>query len=314
MTAYHDLLARAVGALPDSAGEARGAIYRRAREALFNQLREMQPPLSQERIVAECRLLEDAIARIEAEAAGAAAPVLAAHRAAYRLELAKTSGPGAPAAASGSIVFEFSGSPGKGFSHDLRQKTALRYAGGETRESEMRATTFESPGSEDYRFKIETFTGGEPAEIAAGAVRRADEDILAVELAQPEASDVGLAGPAVFPTEYVRRLIAAARAGETRLETKLYDGTYDAAKLFDTAAVIGGPIASPAPEQAAQIGALKKLTRWPVTTRYYAPGDAARTPIYAFSCELYENGVARAVELDHGDFVLAGALTELTLA
>lgn len=72
MADYHSLIARAVAALPQSTPDARQAVYERARKALFNQLRGIQPPVAEADIAAEGRALEEAIARVETELAAKA--------------------------------------------------------------------------------------------------------------------------------------------------------------------------------------------------------------------------------------------------
>jgi hypothetical protein len=74
MADYYSLLARAVAALPQSTPEARRSVYDRARKALVNQLRSIQPPVAEADIDAEGRALDEAVARLEAEAAAKSAP------------------------------------------------------------------------------------------------------------------------------------------------------------------------------------------------------------------------------------------------
>jgi hypothetical protein len=69
MTDYHPLIARAVDGLERSTGEARRALYERARTALVTQLRAVDPPLSESEITKERLALEDAIRKVEADAA-----------------------------------------------------------------------------------------------------------------------------------------------------------------------------------------------------------------------------------------------------
>jgi hypothetical protein len=67
MADYHPLIARAVEGLGASSGEARRALYERARAALVSQLRGIDPPLSEADITRERLALEDAIRKVEAE-------------------------------------------------------------------------------------------------------------------------------------------------------------------------------------------------------------------------------------------------------
>src|SRR5215469_10417332 len=67
MADYHPLIARAVEGLGTSTGEARRALYERARAALVGQLRGIDPPLSEADITRERLALEDAIRKVEAE-------------------------------------------------------------------------------------------------------------------------------------------------------------------------------------------------------------------------------------------------------
>lgn len=67
MADYYPLIARAVGGLDNSTGEARRALYERARTALVAQLRSIEPPLSEADITRERLALEDAIRKVESE-------------------------------------------------------------------------------------------------------------------------------------------------------------------------------------------------------------------------------------------------------
>lgn len=69
MADYYSLLTRVVGALPDPSQEARRAIYERARKALLNQLRHLDPPAAEADVARESAALDAAIARIESERA-----------------------------------------------------------------------------------------------------------------------------------------------------------------------------------------------------------------------------------------------------
>ncbi|MCA6123131.1 hypothetical protein J6500_14680 [Bradyrhizobium sp. WSM 1704] len=70
MADYYPLIARAIAGLdPNAPGEARRALYARARTALIQQLRGVQPPLSESEITRERLSLEEAVRKVESEAA-----------------------------------------------------------------------------------------------------------------------------------------------------------------------------------------------------------------------------------------------------
>jgi hypothetical protein len=70
MADYYPLIARAIAGLDANAtGEARRALYERARTALIAQLRGVEPPLSESEITRERLALEEAVRKVESEAA-----------------------------------------------------------------------------------------------------------------------------------------------------------------------------------------------------------------------------------------------------
>ena len=69
MADYYPLIARAVAGLDKNTGENRRALYERARAALVAQLRGIDPPLDEADITRERLALEEAIRKVEAEAA-----------------------------------------------------------------------------------------------------------------------------------------------------------------------------------------------------------------------------------------------------
>ena len=69
MADYYPLISRAVAGLEKNNGENRRALYERARAALVAQLRGVAPALDESDITRERLALEEAIRKVEAEAA-----------------------------------------------------------------------------------------------------------------------------------------------------------------------------------------------------------------------------------------------------
>ncbi|MBN8961579.1 MAG: cell envelope integrity EipB family protein [Rhizobiales bacterium] len=237
------------------------------------------------------------------------------HQASYDLSLLKSrNGAAAVDSASGRILYNFSGSECEGYTSEFRQVSELNGSEGKSTLSDMRSTSWEDADGKSYRFKIDTRMNDGNASGVDGIAERTGDHVT-VKLKQPVAKTFTLDGSTVFPTEQVRRIIAAAREGKSLLELTVYDGSDNGEKVYNTLAVIGKPIPGDkvtTPDPSTSNDTMKTLTRWPVTVSYYdrdaKSNNGEQTPTYAMSFELYENGVSRALKLDYNDFVIAGTL------
>ncbi|MGP0095028.1 MAG: cell envelope integrity EipB family protein [Xanthobacteraceae bacterium] len=253
-----------------------------------------------------------------ASAAESGDVVLAPHRAVYDLTLGDARGKSSVQAVRGRILYDFSGSVCHGYDLRFRQVSELDSGEGKTALSDLRSTTWEDGAAKTFRFNSQNSLNNQVVETTEGrAERRADA--VAVALAKPEEKAMKLEAHVVFPTEHMRRIIAAARAGKTVLELPVYDGSETGQKLYDTLTIIGRTIA---PDQrkptdaAAGQSALAELRRWPVTISYFdrdQKSEGEQTPVYALSVELYENGISRALLLDYNEFVVAAKLSSLEI-
>jgi hypothetical protein len=240
--------------------------------------------------------------------------VLAAHRATYELSLSDSAGNKGIEGARGRIVFEFSGSACEGYTLNFRQVTEV--SGGEigTRLSDMRSSTHEEGDGSGLRFNTETRLSSAAIEQADGTATK-QQDHISVKLRKPTPAKLDLDGPAVFPTAQMKMMIEAAMAGERTLAVKVFDGSEQARKVYDTFTVIGKEASHDTDaqlEEPLRKAGWDKLRRWPVSVSYFEAGQAdGQQPIYVISFELLENGVSRNLKLDYGDFDLRGQLTRL---
>ncbi len=238
---------------------------------------------------------------------------LASHRAVYDLTLFKAVGSKSPTEARGRIAFDFTGSPCEGYVQNFRQLTELQPAEGPTRISDMRSATFEDGNGRSFAFKTETKIDDEQSDEVDGRAQRVPAGAVAVDLVKPKQTKLALDRDVIFPTEHLKYILAAAKAGENSLEVKVYDGSDPGDKIYETTTFIGHPIDTPAEEPAARIPTLEHMRRWPIAISYFDSDNRDELPNYTLSFQLYENGISRALRLDYGDFVLAGEMTSLEL-
>lgn len=239
--------------------------------------------------------------------ASAESPALLSHRAVYELSLSKADGPKAPASARGMIVFDFDGSRCEGYTTTFRQMTEIQPQEGEARSSDMTSTAHEEADGRMLRFRISTRMGEASEQIQGEAERSPGGLSIALRQPQPEKIDLGV--EPVFPTQQTIGILAAAKAGQTLYEVKLYDGSESGKKIYDTLTVIGKATRE-AKETAAQDQTLKDHPRWRIATSYFEEGKGDGAPAYVISYDLYENGVSRDLRLDYGDFTLTGEMTK----
>jgi len=247
--------------------------------------------------------------------------VFAPHRAIYDLKLLKTNGTRGVEAVRGRILYDFSGSSCEGYELQFRQVSELDSGEGERALSDLRSTTWEDGEAKKFRFNSENLLNDKQTDAVNGHAERGAQAVK-VSLTKPKDKNFSIPRGAVFPTEHMRLIILAARAGKRILSFPVYDGSETGEKLYNTLTVIGKAIApgEQAPhDAAAKFPQLAKLTRWPVTISYFEQEsakkqeDGEQTPAYAISFELYENGISRALTLDYSDFSISGELTSLEL-
>ena len=241
------------------------------------------------------------------------------HQAVYDLSLQKSRGNATVNNATGRILYNFTGSACEGYTTDFRQVSQLDTGESKSTFSDLRSTSWEDGGGNNYRFKIETRMNDNDVTSVDGIAERTGKTVT-VKLKQPTAKTFTIEN-AVFPTEQVRLIIDAARAGKSLLELVIYDGSDNGEKVYNTLTVIGQPIpgtrAPVKPDPTTTNDNFKTLTRWPVTVSYYDAATKAdageQTPVYAMTFELYEDGVSRALMLDYNDFVIAGAMGKIDI-
>ncbi len=260
-------------------------------------------------------ILSGAPVLAQAPAPAAAPVVLAPHVADYDLKL-DTSRPSRNVdSAMGRIAYDFSGDACDGYTLSFRQVTVLRSTESGDRQIDVRTSQFEDGEGKLFRFKTQTMMGARLEDRNDGTAERRGAGYV-VEIRQPKRDRFQFPGDVIFPSEHLKRVIQAARRGETTFTVQVYDGSDEGKQVYDTLAVIGRrlePGTSMGLEEAARKPELDAIARWPVKVSYFKQGGGEVTPSYTISFDLYENGVTRALILDYRDFRMTGELTRLDL-
>ena len=240
-------------------------------------------------------------------------PRLVPHRAAYDLSLLKSTGSNAPVAASGRIVYDFTGSACEGYTVAFRQFTELTPAEGETRSSDMRSTTYESGDHKTFRFRVEHLDAGRVTKTIDGTATRSGDGALSLALKQPSPVQSDLDHDAVFPTDMMLQALRTAQAGQPILPLKIFDGSDGGEKVYHTMSIIGKPVTAPMTDASKDIAEMKDMRRWSTRVSYFDVEKIDAPPVYMMTFQMWENGVSSDLIIDYGDFQIKGEMKSLEM-
>ncbi len=254
---------------------------------------------------------------LPAETAPAANAVeLAPHRAVYDLKLVSARGNRPVESVRGRILYDFDGNPCEGYALQFRQVSELTMGEGNSLFTDLRAATWEDGQARTFRFNSQNYMNEKLVDTVDGTAERRPSAID-ITLSKPGSKQLSIEPEMIFPTEHMRRIIEAARAGRSILEVPVYDGSESGEKTYNTLTVIGKPIApeSRPDDPTGKDAAFAGKQRWPVRISYFDKGKSGgeQMPVYAIGFELFDNGIARALVLDYNDFVISGDMANLEM-
>lgn len=252
------------------------------------------------------RLLPGAVMLLFAVPAvgGKAAADILPHRAIYNMSLLSASGGSGIATLSGRMMLEWA-DVCDGWT--VQQRLLLRVRDKEGREFESYSSfvTWESKDGSRYRFDQQTWRDGRRIEELRGRAELTGTARAGmVYLTKPEARELPLPEGTMFPSEHTLLVIAKAAQGETYLTRIVFDGS--TAEGPSEVAAFLGPLTT-APDDPVTGG---RMPAWPIRLAFFPLGKETAEPDYEIGLLLQENGVARDLDLDYGDFKLHAELDE----
>jgi EipB-like len=246
-----------------------------------------------------------------ADAALAAGPKVAAHRAFYDLQL-KPGRESTLLSASGRMAYEIAGSACEGWTVNYRLVNDFKPSEGNGRVVDTSSTSYETDDGLTFRYAQKEYVDNRLDGEKKISVDREPGKEGVGKATLPKAEDFVVAVDAIFPMQHQHKLMEAAIKGETRDSSVVYDGG-DLAKTYKVITFIGSKKTAAPETDKGDGAALAKLALWPVSISYYPNGEpeagqSEDTPAYQVSFDMYENGVAQNLLLDYGDFALEGKL------
>ena len=245
---------------------------------------------------------------------------LAPHRAIYDMSLDKASAGANVSDVRGRLVFDFTGSACEGFSLNTRLVTEITDRDGKAMITDLRSSTWEHAKGEKFRFNSSQFLNQKMSEQVVGLAGRVkDGSAVNVLIEKPKKRQLKIGGSSMFPTQHSLAVLDAAQRGRTVVQASIYDGSEKGTKFFETTTFIGKPL-PPGGTYGLKViqnsDRLDGLVSWPVSISYFetkegSSGGDEGTPTYELSFRLYANGVSRKLQIDYGNFAIAGELSRI---
>ena len=239
--------------------------------------------------------------------AHAAPPVaMAAHRAVYDLVLSAV-GNGDVVTAEGRLTFVLSDMC---TAWSTQQQLHVRSVGreGDEHDSDSDYAVLEDKDGSSLVFRADQSENGQPSPRIAGEAHMRPTGGR-VHYTAPGVHDVALPAGTLFPVAHTASVIAAGQAGQTEIAPPLFDGTVETGAL-NTYVLL---LARERPPVATPFAALAPLGAQRVHVAYYNPTRRDMGPIFEQGMRYFPNGVADRLDLDFGQFRLAGTLREFRL-
>ncbi len=226
------------------------------------------------------------------------------HRATYRMSLMRAGSASGVVGAGGSMSFSWTDTC-DGWAVEQRYTLHMEYAEQDDTDVTISFATLESKDGSRYRFNVRKQHEGDSTEILRGEARMRRQSGEA-RFTKPNATTLPLPVDTLFPSGHTVRLIEAAIAGKSFLSEKVFDGG-----TVEGAYTVTGGIGRPQAAAADEKNPLLKKRWWPVRLAFFPPDGDSPLPDYELGMELGENGIARAMVLDYGNFVIRARLETL---
>jgi hypothetical protein len=228
------------------------------------------------------------------------------HRALYEMKLGRSKNGAEVADVNGRMAFEWRDDC-DGWT--VEQQYLLRFlaATGAVNDVASRYTTWESKDGNRYRFLVTKQHGGDTSNELDGEASQQPETGGEARFRKPEAKTFKLPAGTLFPSAHTFALIDKARAGTTFFPSRMFDGG-ELEGENPVTAVIGRPamLDKPmSPELAERY--------WPIRLAFFSPDGNTAAPDYEMDVLLHENGIAHALNIDYGEYVIAVKLLKLEM-
>lgn len=247
-------------------------------------------------------------AGVSEQALSAGIARMAAHRAAYRLDLGEARNSGI-ASVRGAMVFDVADAC-EGWATRQRMTMTVTDRDGQEIETVSDYATYEAKDNSRLRFSLTQTTQGAVSQRVSGEAELNPDGSGTIRYAEPAGKEEALPAGTLLPMRHTVLAVETARAGRRLLTAPLFDGTSDEGPQDTTTIISAWSPAAAQPRFPLMADQASGRMRIAFFERG-AGGNGASQPEYEVGLRYFENGVADEIIMDFGEFSVSGQVLEL---
>jgi len=235
------------------------------------------------------------------------------HRALYKVTLGKVKHDSGLREVNGTMLFDM-GDACDGWTVHQYMKMHFAYNEGDEDELSSSIVTWEAKDAQSFLFNVKRVVGGKEDEGYKGRTTLGGHGGVAHYTYPLGKEDIIVPDGALFPIAHTNMILAKAKIGEKLFTRRVFDGSDDEGSAEVSAFIsprLTDASESALPQELRQNPLIAGQGAWPVRLAFYPPTGQNSEPDYEMELVLQENGVARSMVIDYGEFSVAGALVKL---
>ncbi len=231
------------------------------------------------------------------------------HRALYKMSLDSVRTGSSISHVEGTMVFDWADAC-DGWA--IQQRMNLRFTHNEGKDADIDSTVvmWEAKDGARYNFNVRRLINGKEDESYKGRARLGKDEGVIVYALPKERGESKIPLKTLFPSGHTKMIIKKAKAGEKFFTRRVFDGS-DEEGSADVSAFIGAAIKENHLGKELRSNPLLQVAAWPVRLAFFLPDSQEGLPEYEMDLVLQENGIARSMVIDYGDFSVKGELVKL---
>jgi hypothetical protein len=232
------------------------------------------------------------------------------HRAIYDMALTSVKNGSNITGVSGRMLFEWA-DVCDGWAIQQHLRLHFNYAEGDESDVTSTEITWESKNGKQYNFNIRRVSDGKETEHYVGKAALNDDGSGTVAYAVPEGKTEKLPVGTLFPSAHTNLILQKAVAGDKLFTRRVFDGSDEDGSndvsVFINQAELHWQTTEMNPKL--KTDPLLAQPAWPIRMAFFKNDTETGEPDYEMNLSLLQNGIARTMQIDYGDFSVKGTLS-----